>query len=80
MDVKDCKRIAHDANIRFEDYIDIFYNKYSEFDKYESNMKAASQLKLFCPLEEHVKKAGQGFFEVCSNKLKQVRDYWMGKQ
>ena len=80
MDVKDCKRIAHDANIRFEDCIDIFYNKYSEFDKYESNMKAARQLKLFCPLGEHVKKAGPGFFDFCSNKLKQMRDYVMGNQ
>lgn len=50
MDDTDCKRIAKDANINYESSIDIFYNDENVFPKYESNMEAVEQLKLFfCP-------------------------------
>lgn len=48
MDDTDCKRIAKDANINYESSIDIFYNDGNVFPKYESNMEAVEQLKLFC--------------------------------
>ena len=56
MDDRDCMRIARDANIQYEHSIDIFYNKHLEFDKYESNLEAAYQLKLFFPFAEKIEK------------------------
>ena len=47
MDEMDCIRIAKDANIKFESFIDIFYNSNSKFIKYKSNMEAAKQIKEF---------------------------------
>lgn len=80
MDDRDCERIAHEAGIHFESSIDIFYNKYLVFDKYESNMEAASQLKLFCPLEENVEKAEPGVFDVFYKMKNKVSDFLKRKQ
>lgn len=80
MDDRDCMRIVHEANIQYETSIDIFYNKHLEFDKNESNMEAANQLKLFCPLEEQVEKAESGLRKVCNNAMKKVYDIWKRKQ
>lgn len=58
MNENDCMRIAADAGIQFESSIDIFYNRHLEFDKYESNVEAANQFRVFCSkaIEEAKKK------------------------
>lgn len=80
MDDTDCKRIADEANIRYDFSIDIFYNKNFEFDKNESNMEAASQLKLFCPLEENVEKAEPGVLDALYKMKNKVSDFFKRKQ
>nr|XP_022307803.1 mucin-1-like [Crassostrea virginica] len=49
MDERECNEIAKFAKIRFESCIDIYYNKYFEFENYESNIEAANHLKEFYP-------------------------------
>lgn len=58
MNENDCMRIAAYAGIKFESSIDIFYNIHLEFDKYESNVDAANQLRVVCSkaIEEAKKK------------------------
>ena len=74
MNETDCMRIAADADIQFEPSIDIFYNRHLEFDKYESNMEAANQLRSFFPqkLKEKARKQIKLPFDMgsvfCSNK------------
>lgn len=53
MDDRDCERLASSANMRFESIIDIFYDKHFKFNEYQTNAKAADQLKAFYTTENN---------------------------
>ena len=63
--------VANDAKIQFESSVDIFYNEHFAFEKCESNLKAANQLKSFCPKPlEGEAKAMEVKVELLKNKIK----------